>query len=152
VLQNSGFDGQAGWDNNRNSFDNEFYRTLLDGPTVNTVFVQELQSNVLAGRPFPDQFLWREGGGGNDNNDNEFMLNVDMALAVDFGTNIDGTNGAVTCTLAAGGPNACAASPLLPHARDFAADDLIWRRAFHDAFVKMTNAGCTRNSGTCTAV
>jgi hypothetical protein len=108
--------------------------------------VQELQSNAGL-RPFPDQFLWRLGS------DDQFMINADMALAVDFGTLVDRTNGRVTaCTLDSGvGPNVCAASRLLTHTRDFANNDLIWRQAFHDAFFKMTNKGCM-SSGACTAV
>jgi hypothetical protein len=146
VLENSGFAGGGGWDDHVNAFDNEYYTTLLNNQgTVDTVFVQERQMNVAAGRPFPDQFLWREG------NVDPFMFNVDMALVVDFGTLLDSTSGRVTCTLGGVGPNVCAASRLLSHTREFANNDLVWRQAFHDAFVKMTDQGCM-SSGACTVV
>lgn len=138
---NSGFSGEDGWVDNLKAFDNHFYVELLNNNVVDADFVQEEQINMNT--PFPDQFLWRKENG------NEFMLDADMAVVVNFGDDMNAMTGEVFCTLGDSGPNVCEASKLLTHAIAFSGNDAAWRQVFHDAFMKMTNIGC---SGACTFV
>lgn len=102
----------------------------------------ELEEQNNAGLPFPNQFLWRDG--------NRFMLNADMALAVDFeGFMTSPETGEVTCNLG-GNTNVCPTSELVGFAAEFADDDIQWRTEFRDVFFKITNLGC--GAGVCTAV
>lgn len=144
VPQNSGFRGQDGWVPNRNRLDNQFYRVLLQNGQADPSFEQEFQVNN--NNPFPNQFMWREQG------DDEFMLNADMALAIDLdGLIVDGT-GEALCRLEGqnGNEPLCPPSELLQIAQEFAGSNDAWLAAFHDAFITMTNTGC--DSSTCTAV
>lgn len=116
--------------------DNQFYRVLLDGGgSVDPDFALELQENN--NNQFPEQFLWRRGNG------NDFMLNVDMALARDFEGVIDPVSGRVTCTLNGNCPD----SPLLGFAMEYADSNGAWLADFREAFTKMTSVGC---AGVCT--
>ena len=119
---------------NEERLDNQYYQALLDGQgNVDREFALELQQN----NNFPAQFLWRRG------NRNDFMLNVDMALARDFTGFINPTSGRVTCTLNGNCPD----SPLLGFAMEYANNNAAWLADFRDAFVKMTSVGC---QGVCT--
>jgi hypothetical protein len=144
VPQNSGFDGNAGWGPDQNTLDNNFYTTLLRNGRV-AAFVPELQNNAA---PFTNKFLWRENGRPG------FMLNADLALAVDTSGHLDSTNGAVACSLPSQ-PNAvnpvCPNSPLLATANRYAANNAAWVADFRDAFTKMVNSGCNAPT-VCTAV
>lgn len=122
---------------NQNRLDNQFYNVLLDGDDVDPRFELELQEND--GNPFPDQFLWRRG------NSNDFMLNVDMALAKDLDGFVDPTSGGVSCTL----NESCPDSPLLTIAAEYADSNELWLSDFLAAFQKMTTVGCP---GVCTPV
>lgn len=122
---------------NEDRLDNQFYRVLLDGNEVDEDFALEFQQN--RGTAFPDQFLWRRG------NRNDFMLNVDIALARDLEGFIDPTTGFVTCSL----NGSCPDSPLLSIAMEYASNNRVWVQDFRDAFIKMTSSGC---EGVCTDI
>jgi hypothetical protein len=146
-IQNSGFEGSGGWGPDDNALDNNFYTTLIrNGRAAD--FVLELQNNVA---PFTNQFLWRENGRSG------FMLNADMALAVDMTGFLNATSGAVSCALSvpryAPSPTLplCPASPLLATANRYATNNVAWVTDFRDAFTKMVNTGCNAPS-ICTAV
>jgi hypothetical protein len=127
--------------------DNNFYSTLIRNGRVSD-FVQELQNNSI---PFTNKFLWRENGRPG------FMLNADMALAVDTAGFLNATSGAVTCSLpvrlnAPPPPfTICPNAPLLATANRYALDNAAWVTDFRDAFAKMVNAGCNAPT-VCTAV
>jgi hypothetical protein len=110
----------------------------LDVNEADNDFEQEFQNNN--GRPFPNQVLWRRGNG------NDFMLNVDMALAKDFEGSIDPDTGEVSCVL-----DDCPDSALLITAIEFSNSNNVWLTAFHDAFILMTNTGC-EGTGACDAL
>ena len=124
--------------NNENSLDNQFYTVLLDGDDVDEDFELELQQNG-GNSPFPNQFLWRRG------NSNNFMLNVDIALARNLAGFINPVSGDVSCSL----NQNCPDSPLLGFAMEYANSNAVWISDFHDAFIKMTSVGC---AGVCTPV
>jgi hypothetical protein len=142
VVQDSGFDGGTGWVPDRLRLDNEFYRVLLspNGDMATAIFILELQVS--------NQFLWRR-----DQTGQHFMLDVDMALAVNFNGFLDRTTGRVTCNLS--DDNAvqpiCPASSTLSIAVEYADNNRLWVNDFHDAFLKMTNTGCGVG-GPCTAL
>lgn len=106
---------------------------LLDNNGLDNDFEQEEQDEP----GFPRQFLWREQG------DDEFMLNVDVALAIDVEGSIVAGSGEVTCS-------PCPDSRLLPRALQYADSNQLWVNDFHDAFQKICNAGC--GGAVCTAV
>ena len=106
---------------NEERLDNQFYQVLLDRQgTVDRDFALELQNNN--NNNFPAQFLWRRG------NRNDFMLNVDMALARDFEGFIDPTSGHVTCALNGNCPD----SPLLGFATEYANNNAAWLSDFRE--------------------
>jgi hypothetical protein len=143
---NSGFEGEDGWVDHPDTLDNEFFAVLLKNGVVNTEFEQEFQDNTQITQQFPSQFMWRRSAISSDN----FMLNTDMCLVVDFAGYLDPVTGSVTCTLDSSGPAPCPASPTLSIAVEYANSNSVWVNDFHDAFIKMTNAGC--GGGKCTAV
>ena len=133
--QNSGYNGQAGWVGARDTFNNGFYRALLDSNGIDDIFRLEEQDN--SARPeFPNQFLWRRG-----TRSSRFMLNVDMALAVDFEGSIDPVSGDVSCNLS-GSSNVCKDASTVDIALEYAASNSAWVNDFHTAFMKMTSVGC----------
>lgn len=72
------------------------------------------------------------------------MLNVDMALVVDFGNSLlDPVTGQVTCTLNVD----CPESSLKSFAIAYAEDNVKWVQDFRNVFTKMTSIGC---AGVCT--
>jgi Peroxidase len=138
VPQNSGFNGNAGWGPDLITLNNNFYTELIrNGRAAD--FVLELQTNVA---PFTNKFLWRENGRPG------FMLNADMALAVDTAGFLNATSGAVSCSLPvppntpAGPLPVCPNSPLLATANRYANNNAAWVTEFRDAFTKMVNTGC----------
>jgi hypothetical protein len=147
VPQNSGFNGNAGWGPDLNILNNNFYTTLLSGGRVANL-VPELQNNTA---PFTDKFLWRENGRPG------FMLNADLALAVDTAGYLNATNGAVNCSLPvppnipAGPLTVCPDSPLLATANQYAVNNAAWVSDFRDAFTKMVHTGCNAPT-VCTAL
>jgi hypothetical protein len=143
VPQNSGFNGNAGWGPDLNTLNNNFYTTLVSSGKVADL-VPELQTNTA---PFTDKFLWRENGRPG------FMLNADLALAVDTAGYLNATNGAVNCSLntPAGSLAVCPVSPLLATANRYAVNNAAWVTDFRDAFTKMVNTGCNAPT-VCTAV
>jgi hypothetical protein len=145
--QNSGFDGRAGWGRDQDTLDHNFYTTLLRNGRVGN-FVPELQTNTA---PFTNKYLWRESNGRPG-----FMLNADMALAVNTAGYLNAANGAVTCSLPSSpGTSAanpvCPNSPLLATANRYAANNAAWVTDFRNAFTKMVNKGCDAPT-VCTAV
>lgn len=105
---------------------------------MDTAFSLELQNN-RAHPAFPNQFLWRA------DQRPQFMLNADMALAVNLKGKVDPVTGRVSCAL-----NVCPSSPTLHLALEYAANNAKWVHDFRDAFLKMTSHGC--GGGTCTAL
>lgn len=125
-----------------NNFDNDYYSALMVRSGIDPQFHQEKQENK--GDDFPDQYLWRRG------DQPVFMLNVDMAIAVDFDGHIDPKSGEVTCNLEGKRSNRCPAALTEGIAMEFDQSNSRWIDAFHEAFMKMTTVGC--NSSTCTVV
>lgn len=143
VSENSGFDGRAGWDADLDRLSNDYYGILLDrnNGIISPEFRQELQDN-RSNPTFPDQFLWRFG------ELQLFMLNADLALAVDLGDFVDPDDGLVTCTLSGSsdsGRDVCPAASTLDIALEYASSNRLWINDFHSAFLKMTSVGCNNN-------
>jgi len=134
--ENSGYDGPDGWVINKSRLDNEFYSVLISNGFVDDIWRPEMQDNI--GTIFPDQIIWRMG------ESVLFMLNSDMALVVDFANSIDPMSGLVSCNLS--GENVCPAASTLGIANEYANSHSVWLSDFHDAFIKMTNAGCEDGS------
>jgi hypothetical protein len=110
--------GPGGWGPDPVTLNNDFYQTLLINGRVQSGLMPELQNNAASPpqpnvRQFPNQFLWRvsavTAGGG-------FMLNADMALAVDMAGFMDAANGAVNCSLQLNGtmPDGVTTRPTCP--------------------------------------
>lgn len=137
--QNSGFETDGGaWAVFPNRLDHEFYKTFHSDGSVNTKLAQNLQENTDLPE-FPPRTLWREPG------DEEFLLNSDMALAVNFAGFIDAETGTVSCSLGSsdsGGVQCPTASETLSIANEYLADNQLWLDEFHDALLKMFSTGC----------
>ena len=129
----SGFDGPDGWVGSSETLNNNFYKKLVMGGEVSTVF--RLIPQINTGTVFPDQFLWRLGSS------KEFMLNADMATVIDLEGKVDPISGNTTCRVAGTG-EICPKSPTLPIVVEYANNGQTWINDFRNAFWKMTSKGC----------
>lgn len=137
--ENSGFDGEGGWDGSAHVLDNHYYSKLLDY----SQFVLEYEDNTNFA-PFPNQYYWEqevaEGGPAGT-----FMLHADMAIAFDMEGYVDPDNGQVNCTMVSSSKNGqdpCPVSPLLSYAQAYAEDNDQWMLDFRNAYLKMVGIGC----------
>ena len=141
---NSGFDGSAGWVNNENTLDNEYYRQivgdegdLFNGPNWN-------QNEVINNGQIPDRFQWERNARGNDGGPELIMLNSDIALVRTFGDNLDMETGEVSCRFR--NNNACDAASTLDQMGVYRNNNELWLEDFKNVFEKMLihgyNIGC----------
>ena len=132
LRQNSGFDGPAGWVNNENRLDNEYYRQivgddgdLFDAPNWNQDFVNN-------NGDIPDRFQWER----NRNNGAPLiMLNADIALVRTFGDDLNRETGEVSCSFKR--RNACDAARTLPQMGVYRNNNDVWLNDFKGVFEKM---------------
>ena len=119
----SGYDGV--WVRNSASWDNTYYRDILQRP-----WVRETNAN--------GQHLWRDPG-----NPETLMLNTDMALAFDIGN--DATVNVENCRTGGGGGQRgtrCANTATnAASVRDFADNPQVWLSEFASAWIKMQELG-----------
>jgi len=127
--ENSGFEGIGGWVPNMNKLDNQYYQqVLLSG--WKQIFIDNED-------PIPDRYQWIKGGNG-PTDKKTFMLDSDLAIAVDFSGNLKPT-GEVTCPLQ--GRRSCPFAGLRDLAVEYAQDNELWVRDFQKAYAKMLVTG-----------
>jgi len=127
----TGFDGQAGWINDRFALDSDYYRGLL-----RLGWNSRTQDNSNF-RPIPDQFFWRR------NNQDIILMNADAALTNNFEGRQNTNTGAVSCGFATTNNNGGGRCPF-SNIRDYAVafDDgndgnELWLDVFEPTFKKM---------------
>lgn len=165
-VDNSGYNGTAGWVGSRRVLDNAYYNDLIGG----TVEGDDFETQMNAGnwtmnfvdnseRDTPDRWQWERAG---NNVDNRFvMVNSDIALVRDLENQIDADTGEVAnclfrCKRQQG--NGCD-KPRCPYAAqtfDIAAtfkyDQAAWLVAFESALKDMLTEGADTSSGCATSV
>ena len=119
----SGYDGV--WVRNSASWDNTYYRDILQRP-----WVRETTAN--------GQHLWRDPG-----NPETLMLNTDMALAFDIGD--DTTVNVESCRTGGGGgqrgTRCTNTATNAANVRDFADNPTVWLSEFANAWIKLQELG-----------